>query len=386
MIRLDKKEKCCGCEACKQICPRKCIEFKYDEEGFMYPKINEKDCVDCGLCEKVCPIQNETPHRKPFEVLAAFNKNESVRKESSSGGIFYLLAKKTIENNGVVFGAKFNKTWGIEHDFTENVECIQPFMGSKYVQSRIGESFIKVRTFLKQGRLVLFSGTPCQVKALRLFLRKEYKNLLLVEVVCHGVPSPILWQKYIREQYYKEKNTIIEKLSFRWKVSRWETFHLYCKSSTGGKLKEKSEPFNDSLWGKAFVQNLFLRPSCYSCPIKQLSSGSDITLGDFWGIDNFHKEFNDHKGASLMMVNTEKAKSFIEDIPFNQVESKYEYAIFRNKVIEKPYEYNPKREFFYKYYIRHGQLLKAIHKYTRPSLYVKFKHDVKKFLKTIIKK
>lgn len=386
MIRLDKKENCCGCEACKQVCPRKCISFQYDEEGFMYPQINKKDCVDCGLCEKVCPIQNKTPHRKPLDVLAAYNKNESVRKKSSSGGMFYLLAKKTIENHGVVFGAKFNKTWGVEHDFTEHLEELSLFMGSKYVQSRIGDNFLKIRAFLKQGRLVLFSGTPCQVKALKLFLRKEYENLLLVEVLCHGVPSPILWEKYIHEQYCMEETTIIEKLSFRWKVSLWETYHLYCKRSTGGKSKEKSEPFNDSLWGKAFVQNLFLRPSCYSCPVKYLSSGSDITLGDFWGIDHYHKEFNDHKGASLVMVNTKKALAFIDKLDFKYVESVYEYAVKYNKVIEKAYELNGKRKTFYDFYKKKGNLLKAIEKYTKPSWIVRLKSKIKRIIKRIIRK
>ena len=197
MIQLNSKYDCCGCSACAQSCPKECIIMRADEEGFLYPQIDTDTCINCGLCERVCPVINQSLPQKPHSVYAAKNKNEDIRLKSSSGGLFTLLAERTINNGGVVFGAKFNDDWSVIHDYTETIDGIKIFRGSKYLQSNTNICYKSVRKFLKEGRKVLFSGTPCQIAGLHLFLNKEYPNLTTVDIICHGVPSPLVWHKYV---------------------------------------------------------------------------------------------------------------------------------------------------------------------------------------------
>ena len=199
MINIIDKKNCCGCNACVQHCPKSCITMQEDGEGFLYPIVDQEVCIDCGLCQKVCPVLNQGEERKPLQVYAANNPNEEVRMQSSSGGVFTLLAETIIQEGGVVFGVRFNDDWEVIHDYTETKEGLAAFRGSKYVQSRIGESYCQVERFLKKGRKVLFTGTPCQIAGLNLFLRKEYDNLLTVDFICHGVPSPGVWKSYLEE-------------------------------------------------------------------------------------------------------------------------------------------------------------------------------------------
>lgn len=216
MIKIQNKQDCCGCAACVQRCPKRCISMKEDNEGFLYPVVDESVCIDCGLCEKVCPIINR-PEKLPVkEVLAVKNRNEAERMASSSGGVFIALAKKTIEKGGVVFGAVFDENWEVMHTYAETLDEVKPMMGSKYLQSRIGNSFRDAEKFLKEGREVLFTGTPCQVTALHNYLRKDYLNLLSVDFLCHGVPSPGVWRKYLDEEFHLSarraaagKNTVL---------------------------------------------------------------------------------------------------------------------------------------------------------------------------------
>ena len=233
MIRIEKKEDCCGCEACVQRCPKHCISLFRDNEGFLYPSVNESLCIGCGLCEKVCPILNPLPKRKPLQVFAAKNLNEEVRLASSSGGVFTLLAEHTIRNNGVVFGARFNEKWEVAHGFTDTVEGIADFRSSKYVQSKINGTYQEAEQFLKAGRKVLFSGTPCQIAGLKRFLRKEYTNLITVDFLCHGVPSPGVWESYLKEtiarkckkiQFCSDPYASVKKISFRDKTLGWKKF------------------------------------------------------------------------------------------------------------------------------------------------------------------
>ena len=193
MIEITEKYLCCGCAACVQRCPKQCIILHEDHEGFLYPKVDTDNCIDCALCEKVCPILNEGSNRKPLKVYAAINKDEKIRLESSSGGIFTLLAEQTIGEDGVVFGARFDENWQVRLDYTETIEGIAVFRGSKYVQARTENTYQQAEFFLREGRKVLFAGTPCQIAGLKKFLRKEYDNLLAVDFVCHGVPSPKVW-------------------------------------------------------------------------------------------------------------------------------------------------------------------------------------------------
>lgn len=200
MLEIKDKKKCCGCEACVQRCPVQCISMRSDVEGFLYPNINQTICINCNVCEKVCPEINQSEIRRPLKVYAAKNPDELIRLSSSSGGIFTMLAEQILKENGVVFGARFNEKWEVEHGYTDIQDGVAAFRGSKYVQSRIGDNYRQVEDFLRKGRKVLFSGTPCQVAGLKRFLHnKEYDNLLTVDVVCHGVPSPLVWRKYLEE-------------------------------------------------------------------------------------------------------------------------------------------------------------------------------------------
>ena len=180
--------------------------MREDREGFLYPEADAERCCNCGLCDEVCPVINRRATKQPLSVYAAKNRNDDIRRQSSSGGIFTLLAEKTLNENGVVFGARFDENWEVVHDYVETKEGLALFRGSKYVQSSIGDSFLQARQFLQRGRKVLFSGTPCQISGLKLFLGKEYDNLLTVDFVCHGVPSPLVWRMYLRQLIDNHQN------------------------------------------------------------------------------------------------------------------------------------------------------------------------------------
>lgn len=363
MIEIKDKSKCCGCEACVQACPKHCIRFKQDGEGFYYPFADEAICIECGLCEKVCPVLNIDDAREPLSSYAAINDNEEERLKSSSGGIFILLAKRTIAEGGVVFGAKFDDQWNVVHSFSEDEAGLAAFMGSKYVQSRIGDTYSQAKAYLNGGKCVLYSGTPCQIAGLREFLRKEYDNLITVDVICHGVPSPMVWQDYLREikeNALKGENTVsllpkhsiskrdtlseckdveIESIAFRDKRLGWKKFSFaltLAKATAAGKKNSvslshihKEDPyflgFNN--------YNLYLRPSCYHCPVRDLRSGSDITLADFWGIDTLMPELDDDKGISVIMVNTEKGFSMATSLGVHLHDVRYDDIVSRNSSV-----------------------------------------------------
>lgn len=202
MIQISDKKNCCGCSACVQRCPKQCIRLEEDMEGFLYPQVDEETCIKCGLCEKVCPILNQADKVPALEVLAVKNPNEEERMNSSSGGVFLPLAREVVNMGGVVFGAVYDDSWEVHHVYAEKIDNVYPMMGSKYLQSRIETSYRDAERFLKQGREVMFVGSPCQIAGLRTFLRnKEYPNLLAVDFLCHGVPSPGVWRRYLAETY-----------------------------------------------------------------------------------------------------------------------------------------------------------------------------------------
>ena len=298
-------QKCCGCSACIYICPKHSISFQEDRDGFIYPKVDLETCIDCGLCEKVCPMINQESECLPLATYAAKNDNETIRLRSSSGGIFTLLAESVIGEGGVVFGARFNEDWEVVHDYTDTIEGLEPFRGSKYVQSCMGESYRLVENFLKADRKVMFTGTPCQIAGLRKFLRKDYNTLLTVEVVCHGAPAPLVWRTYLNNEIAKCGKDLsgVEGINFRDKLTGWKTYSLSVKLSENIVSSSLSK---DNDYMRAFLSNLSLRKSCYNCPAKSGKSGADITIGDFWGIENVRPEIDDDKGLSLVLVNSPK--------------------------------------------------------------------------------
>ncbi len=331
MIDITDKAKCCGCGACVQICPKQCISFISDKESFDYPVMDVSRCIGCDMCERVCPELNISLPSRPQATYAAINRNEAVRRESSSGGVFTLLAEAVIARGGVVFGARFDSDWTVRHDKAETSEELVAFRGSKYLQSRIGETFIEAKCHLSEGREVLFSGTPCQIAGLKGYLNKEYDNLLTVDFVCHGVPSPGAWKKYLEEKSRALSAPAGKNTDF---------------TSLNNDNEGIYEPFTDNDYMRVFLSDLDLRPSCYKCPSKGGRSGSDITLGDFWGIEHVDRSMDDDCGTSLVLINTPKGAKLYGELALESKCESYEDALRYNRSIESPVVRPPYRELF----------------------------------------
>lgn len=242
------------------------------------------------------------------QVYAAINKDEHVRMQGSSGGVFQALARWTIEQGGVVFGARFNEQWEVVHDYTETIEGIEPFTRSKYVQSIIGNTYNQTKEFLKKGRRVLFVGTPCQIGGLKAYLHKDYDNLLTVDLICHGVPSPGVWRKYIGE---KAKGDHILDINFRDKQNGWLGGQCITTTTTNTTTREKQMA---NPYFRGFIHNLYLRVSCYRCQFKSVHRIADITLADFWGVDKVSPKMHDNKGTSAIFVHSLKGSEYLKFI------------------------------------------------------------------------
>lgn len=310
MIKIVDKSKCSGCYACKSICPQQCISMESDEEGFWYPVVDTDKCINCGLCQRTCPILNKDKIENNPCAYACFNKDERTRIKSSSGGIFSLIAEHVIDMDGVVFGAEFDEEFAVRHSFIKTKDQINQFQGSKYTQSKIGDTFKQAKSLLEQGKAVLFSGTSCQIAGLKSYLGKSYKKLFCVDIVCHGVPSPKVWNQYV---LYREKcaGSKVSEISFRKKDPGWRRFSMYFKFMNNS---EYLQPRDSDSYMKAFLRNLCLRPSCYACSFKTLNRQSDITLADFWGIESVLPRMDDDKGISLIFVNSKKGRYIFEKI------------------------------------------------------------------------
>lgn len=355
MIHILDKSKCCGCNACVQRCPKQCITMQEDEEGFLYPMVNRTICIDCGLCEQVCPVMNSNEPKQPLQVLAAKNRNENQRLRSSSGGIFILLAEYIIKQGGVVFGARFDKNWEVEHAYAETLEELEPLMRSKYVQSRIGNTYKEAEQFLKKSRQVLFVGTSCQIAGLKRFLRKEYENLLTVDFICHGVPSPGVWRRYLEEIKFHRSVAvggdttlssslkfmpIISDINFREKQLggySWKKYGFVVHAMSPNKGKNTvllSTHGNDNTYMRAFLLNYILRPSCYSCFAKNGKGKSDITISDFWGLQLCIPQFDDDKGVCALFLHTKKSLDTFKYLNIEGIECSFNDAVRANSYIK----------------------------------------------------
>lgn len=320
MINVIETKHCCGCNACEQACPKNCINFTTDSEGFKYPIVNEDQCIDCGLCEKVCPMLNIATPVEPLSYEAMVLCDMQKRLESSSGGAFTAIAEEVIKRGGVVFGASFTENWHVVHTEAETTQDIQKFRGSKYVQSDTQQTYSQVKKYLKQDRWVLFSGTPCQVRGLLLYLRKQYDKLITVDFICHGVPSHDVLMAYVKDELKRcGQSSVIKNIHFRDKTNGWKR---YCfalsisgtNDSDAESLKTTPLLCLKSAYMKGFGKKLYLRPSCYNCPAKNFTSGSDFTLADYWRVEEQHPEMDDDKGTSLVSINTEKASVFMSTL------------------------------------------------------------------------
>lgn len=313
MIKIKNKSKCSGCHACINSCPKKCISMQPDDEGFLYPVVDKDKCINCGLCKKVCHVLNPLENNNSPDAYACYNLNEDIRISSSSGGIFTLIAEWIIEQGGVVFGASFDDNLVVKHFCIDNKEDLYKLRGSKYVQSVIGNTYSQVKEILKNGRSVLFTGTPCQISGLMLFLGKSYDNLYTQDIICHGVPSPKVWELYLRYQERLLNSEVNKEIfpSFRSKEHGWLNFsvEMHFKSDV-----EYCVPHDNDSFMKAFLTNLSLRPSCYKCKCKGVHRNSDITLADFWGVNRLMPDMFDNKGTSLVLTNTEKGRRLFDEI------------------------------------------------------------------------
>lgn len=307
---------------------------------------------------------------------ACFNTDEEVLKNSSSGGCFYELAKYVLNNDGVVFGARFNEDWEVVHRYCESLDDIHYFMGSKYVQSKIGNTYKEAKHFLDEKRVVLFSGTPCQIAGLKCFLKKEYENLILVDFICHGVPSPLVWNTYLNENF--NKNDILD-INFRNKSTGWKTYSFHVKLKNG---KEHIEYSRNNIYMKGFLSDLYLRPSCYHCKFKNHNRYSDITLGDLWGIENFSlsKEFLSDKGVSFITVRTPKGVDVFKKISNTLIVSElnFDEAASYNPALLKSVQIPVNRKKFYQKGVKKG--IKKINKLTSKSLISRIKAKIKQIL------
>lgn len=326
MIDIQDKSYCCGCGACAQRCPQSCITMQEDDKGFLYPVVDEAACVGCGLCEQACPFLNEGVDKADdVPAFAAVNSDRTIRESSSSGGVFSLLARLVMAHGGMVFGARFDEAWNVVHDGFDDMEAEARFRGSKYVQSVIGDTYSRAESLLKQGRPVLFSGTPCQIAGLRHFLGKEYDNLLLVEVACHGVPSPKVWREYLADI---SRKTLLTEVNFRSKTTGWKDYSV--------RIGSLSRRHDDDEYMGCFIKNYSLRPSCFNCRFKAGQSGADITLADLWGIETIAPHLDDGMGTSLVIVHTEKGRKHLEECPLKQEPVRYASAVKANPSLEHP--------------------------------------------------
>lgn len=344
MICITDKKDCCGCGACSNVCLKKCIRMEYDDEGFLYPIIDKEKCIDCGLCEKVCPIINTNDKNiNNIDVYGCTNKNQTILKESTSGGFFTELAKYVIKQNGVVFGVRFDENLNVIHTYIENENDIKYLRGSKYVQSNTKNSFKEVKQFLEEKKLVLYSGTPCQIAGLKCFLHKDYSNLITCDTVCQGVPSTKIFKAYTNH-YEKKYNSKIVNFKFRDKQKGWINYNLLFEFANG---KKKSILSHFSPYISSFYNLHNIRKSCYYCKFRDLNSGSDFKMADFWKVSNNHKSNYNYFGVSHILVTSNKAKQIFEKLKnkFNWFDSSYEEIIKLNETftsIPKPLEEHEK--------------------------------------------
>lgn len=382
MIQITNKTLCCGCSACARKCPKHCITMHTDNEGFHYPVVNESDCIDCGLCEKVCHELHPYDERKPLNVYAAINKDEKIRMNSSSGGIFYLLAEKTISEGGVVFGARFDEDWQVVLDYAETMEAVKPFMGSKYVQARTATAYKDAETFLKEGRNVLFSGTPCQIAGLHHYLRKEYANLNTVDFVCHGVPSPKVWGRYL-DEVVKAGKQAINDVKFRNKCNGWKKFNFVLTYRQEDKSYSLCSWHQQNHYMRAFLSDMILRPSCHDCRAKQGRSHSDITIADFWGINAEMPEMDDDKGTGLVLVNTEKGRQALDWSMVNKKDSSVQVASKYNAGLSSLTKPHPKRSEFFAALDASPSVINLIDKSLRPTLKKRLRMTLRNYKRLI---
>lgn len=328
-VKICAYESCTGCAACASICHNGCIKMLPDEEGFLHPVIDETVCVNCGLCRNICPINISFSDDggDPLS-FAARLKDEQLRLESSSGGVFYALAMQILERGGIVIGAGFDENHQVVHKLCSEINGLNELRGSKYVQSRIGSIFCVAKNYLDTGTEVLFCGTACQVGGIKAYLGKEYSNLYTIDFICHGVPSPFAWNQYLA---FREKiaQSRIKEVSFRSKLTGWKIYCMQIAFQNGTCFSSK---VTDDFFLRSFIMDMNLRPSCYHCHFKQKHRQADITMADFWGIENCLPNWDNDTGVSLAMIHSDQGHRLFDSCGtlLESVEVTYADAVRNN--------------------------------------------------------
>lgn len=382
-----KKENCSGCSACKSVCPVNAITMISDDEGFLYPSIDTQKCVKCKLCLKVCPFYENfrlpTNYSLP-EVYAVKHKSDKVRITSTSGGMFTAISDKILEQDGLVYGAAFDKEFNLIHSKAESEIERNLFKGSKYIQSDLLNSFKEIKVYLLEGKIVLFTGTPCQNAGLYSYLINsgvDIDKLYLCDIVCHGTPSPLIWREYINFIFKKYKKTIKE-YYFRYKPKGWRGMNVYIKFNDGSSLYNNSDAL---LYTKIFYSHFATRPSCHSCKFTNLNRPSDITIADFWGIERTMPEFDDNKGISLVLINSEKGKKLFEEVKSNIVFIKSDTKECLQPNLYRPSYQSPIRIKFWKDYQNKG-FIYVLKKYADYGFNAKIRNCIRKVIRLLLEK
>ena len=393
-VKIEEKDLCCGCTACYSVCPKNAIKMLRDNEGFLYPEVDKEKCVNCGMCKKVCPILNKARLNefKPKAYLFQ-NSNEEIRKDSTSGGIFTAIGEFVIKNNGIVYGATFDDNFVVNHIGVESVDKLSKFRKSKYVQSNQNNCFKEIKQYLDNGKLVCYSGTPCQVGGLRAYLRKNYENLILVDIMCHSVPSPLVFEKYKRYILKKMNANKILNINFRDKSKYGYKYSMMTVETDNGIY---SQGIDTDPYLRAFFGDTSVRPSCYNCHFKTMKRVSDLTIWDCFNINEIDKSFDDDKGTTRVLVQSEKGEKLLENLDNVKLkELDINIATKKVKEMTNSVNYNSKRKEFFeninddnlfeKYYPTNFKT--KINSFVRKTLAVTGVYSsVKSFAKKILRK
>lgn len=375
MIDIVNKDQCVVCGNCINACPQNCISFNEEFESFVYPTIDYNKCVKCEKCTKVCPALNIPKSTHSNEFYAVKNKNEDILKISSSGGIFYQLAKHIIEQGGFVVGAIFDNNINVKHIIIDKDEKISSLCGSKYVQSNIMDVFPKIEEKLKENKLVLFCGCPCQTAAVKTYFGEKYTNLLLVDFICHGTVSPIVFEAYKQYLEKKYKSKIVD-FKFRDKTNGW----LY----SGPKVTFENSvihttPLYKDIYMQGYFNNLNVRRSCYYCEYKNYKSASDITMADFWGIQNLLPDFYNEMGNSALIINTTNGSNLWNEIKSNFcfIPVNKELILKENSGLEQPFlgDLDERNQYFIK--AEKVGYIKPLEIYIKQTISMKIKRIIK---------
>ena len=382
MVNIRDKRNCSGCGACAAACPRDCIRMAEDREGFLYPMEEVDRCIQCGACLRACPVLEKRGGSQSPAVYAAVSLDDDARAQSSSGGVFSLIASHILDRGGVVFGAAFDPEGNVVHTAVRTREGLSALRGSKSLQSRIGNAYREAKAFLEEGTPVYFTGTPCQIEGLLKFLKKDYPHLLTQDLICHGVPSPFVFRKYMEYQA-KRHGAAPTKILFRKKDPAIKPYliDIEFENGTHHACAANADPYM-----KAFLRDFSLRPSCYACRFKGTERASDITLADYWGIDRVHPDFASGDGVSLVWIHSSKGAQAFEALQekMNAISSDMERAVeFNRSAISSAKRPAGRSRFIHS--LERMDFSEAVERYCKDSFVLRLKKKAKSMIKKIIR-